>query len=259
MFLLSPGTAGSSPPRGNSRARKGDPVKKLVMLLLASMTATIAASSAAGYANHPMTGRHDLLRCVMSWTVGNPPTTINGVIGDGSVSNPFYASVGATLATDPQITAPSPNPPDPLQPNPPGQVRGGTISSTDSTYLSIAWATTTQAQLEGFLGVAPYKPNQYGTITVHPGTPTATPVLTRTWAVGNSDYWTAPQQIHNPGFAGGQPTAYLSRLYVPIGQLPTGTYFVDADLELSKPSYDGVQTYHAGPWFSLSGCRMIVS
>jgi hypothetical protein len=230
-------------------------MKKLVVLLLAAVTAAVAASSATPYlASEPMSGRHDLLQCIKTWTVNN--TTVNGVLGDGDPANPYYGA-GAPL-TDPRMVAPSPNPPDPLQANPPGQVRGGTISSTDSIYLSIGWATNTKAQLQGFLGVPPQKPNQYGTITIHPGSAAATPIKTVAWTSGNYDYWIAPKQIHNPGLTGGQSTVYLSRLYAPIGQLGTGTYYVDADLELSKPSYDGDKTYQSGPWFKVTGCKMVV-
>src|SRR5436190_24366353 len=48
----------------------------------------------------------------------------------------------------------------------PASDRFGAISSTDFVYLSVGWATYTEALANNFLG------NQFGTITVHQGSPT---------------------------------------------------------------------------------------
>jgi hypothetical protein len=189
-----------------------------------------------------------LLVCVKDWRTLGYADMGYGVIGDGNGASPFYGLNHPI--TDPQFTAPQNS-----TANPPGQVRGGVITSTDTTYLSIAWATNTQAQLSGFLGVAPYTPNQFGSITIRQG---STTVLTRQWPRGDLNYWTSPASTPNLN-PSGPKNIWFSRLYVPIGSLATGTYSVDADLEISKPSYDGTTTYQAGPWFSLSGCQLIVS
>lgn len=195
-------------------------MKKLVLAVLTVLT-LVGAASAAAYTTAPMSGRHDLLVCFRG-----------GVIGSSDDPR-FVAPANATAA-------------------PPGQVRGGPIGSSDVVYLSIAWGTYTEAQVRNFLRV------QNGTITVR-DVQGAT-VASVSWPTGNVDYWTAPFLVNNAGGGGGgMSQLWQSRLYVPVGPFPTGTYSIDVSLQITKPSFDGETTYQPGTWFALAGCQMTVS
>lgn len=132
---------------------------------------------------------------------------------------------------------------------PPGQVRGGPITSSDTVYLSVAWGTLTEAQVRNFLRV------QNGTNTVRDAQGALVASTSR--ATGNTDYWTLPYKVSNAAEA--RPRCgsrdCTSRRAAPGRQLRHR----GGPCRITKPSFDGFDTYPAGSWFTLTSCGMTVS
>jgi hypothetical protein len=104
----------------------------------------------------------------------------------------------------------------------PASDRFGAISTSDFVYLSVGWIAYTQALANNFLG------EQFGTITVHQGSPTGAVVqpASGSWTKADVTNWTAPALFAVPSPGSGPQQQWMTRLYWPVGQLATGTYYV---------------------------------
>lgn len=199
-------------------------MKQLVMFVLLGVVCLLVVASAAAYVSPPATnaGTHSLLTCLYPF-----PTGGQGVLGGT------------------------------------GDSKGGISSSTD-LYLTIGYGALTQAEVNNFLGA------EYGSIAINHYDPTTNPptigsaaVPTISW--GNSkvknqtdvSLWTLPVGVNDPTLNGGKPF-WATRLFAHVGVLPSGTYWVSPDIELTQSEFDGSTTTKKGPWFN-TGCEMIVS
>ena len=148
----------------------------------------------------------------------------------------------------------------------PARVMGGygdnhaPILAGDPIYLTIGWGTHTQVQAQDFLN------HQDGSITLHQGSPAGPQVAHIDWGFGDSTYWTAPFKVSFPPGTPGPLPSWQTRMYWLVtptsGQgLPSGTYYVDFDIELNATIHDGLnQGYGPGqmPGFTGTGCEMDV-
>lgn len=76
---------------------------------------------------------------------------------------------------------------------------------------------------------------------------------------GDVTYWTVPFPVSFPVGTPGPLPKWQTRMYAPIAALAAGTYFVDADLRLTKRLYDGLGFYQPGAWFPITGCQMTIT
>ena len=134
------------------------------------------------------------------------------------------------------------------------------IYAGDPIYLTIGWGTHTQVQANNFLA------HQYGSITVHQGSPAGAVVASVSWTVGDTTYWTAPAKVTFPPGTPGPLPSWQTKLFwglTPsyLNGLATGTYYVDFDIELNQRVNDGLNNYGPGqmPGFTGTGCEMDVS
>jgi hypothetical protein len=129
------------------------------------------------------------------------------------------------------------------------------IHAGNSVTLRIGWGANTEAQSLNFLDAQ----NGIPGIQVHQGSATGTVVATATWPAGDTSGWTAPVQITNPAANGGKPF-WQTFTYRTMGPFAAGTYYIDADLKVTKTVFDGSDVYKAGSsWISITGCPMVVS
>ena len=128
----------------------------------------------------------------------------------------------------------------------------GPIDAGQPLYLRIGYGAATQKEVLDFLK------QQSGTVTIQDST--GATVATTAWNIGDTSYWAAPTKANLQTSQGKPLLGFAATAYIPMGPAPaTGSYTVDADIELAGQVYDGEFWYGPGSWFNTSGCPMTVS
>jgi len=196
--------------------------KKVLTLVAAAAACLAAAALAAAYVTPPANtaGVHSLITCLYHGTNPPPPGVIGGT-GDSK----------------------------------------GSISASTDLWLTIGWGANTQAQLGNFLAA------EYGSVVISQYDETTKTVGSTVDSIswGNPtlkkqtdvSLWTAPAAVNDPRLNSGRPF-WQSRFYWNVGLLPSGSYWVAPDFELTKTTFDGTSNVPAGPWDN-TGCELVVS
>jgi hypothetical protein len=100
---------------------------------------------------------------------------------------------------------------------------------------------------------------QSGTVTIHDSSG-AQVGPTVAWGTGDTSYWAAPTKAALQTNGGKPIQGFVGTAYIPMGPAPaTGSYTVNADIELAGQVFDGETYQGPGTWFSTNGCPMTVS